>query len=93
MFRFLLEKRKRAKKTSASGPKGRWKETMQIIVNGKSLDVREGMNIKDLLVELGVQTRGTAVEVNRTIVPKTTHAERLLEEGDRVEIIRMVGGG
>ncbi len=66
---------------------------MQIIVNGKPLDVREGMNIRDLLVELGVQTRGTAVEVNREIVPKTTHAERHLEEGDRVEIIRMVGGG
>ncbi len=66
---------------------------MQIIVNGKPLDVREGMNIKDLLVELGVQTRGTAVEINREIVPKTRHAERRLEEGDRVEIIRMVGGG
>ncbi len=66
---------------------------MQIILNGKAMEVREGITVRDLLVELGIETRGTAVEINREIAPKAVHGERVICEEDRIEIIRMVGGG
>ncbi len=66
---------------------------MQITVNGKAMEVREGITLRDLLVELAVEPRGTAVEINKEIAPRAAHGERLIEEGDRIEIIRMVGGG
>jgi sulfur carrier protein len=33
------------------------------------------------------------VEVNREIVPRSVHAQHLLREGDRVEIVHAIGGG
>ncbi|MBE9528789.1 MAG: sulfur carrier protein ThiS, partial [Proteobacteria bacterium] len=43
--------------------------------------------------DLDISTIGTAVELNREVVPKRTYAETVLKDGDVIEIIRMVGGG
>jgi sulfur carrier protein len=37
--------------------------------------------------------RRVAVERNGEIVPRSTHAQVVLAEGDRVEIVVAVGGG
>ncbi|MFQ5353716.1 MAG: sulfur carrier protein ThiS [Thermodesulfobacteriota bacterium] len=66
---------------------------MLITINGEPREVREGITLKNLLLELEINTRGTAVEINREIVPRASHNERLVAEGDVIEIIRMVGGG
>jgi sulfur carrier protein len=34
-----------------------------------------------------------AVEVNRSLVPHRRHAEHALRDGDRVEVVTLVGGG
>ena len=34
-----------------------------------------------------------AVEVNRTIVPRSTHEHRQLEDGDEIEVVTFGGGG
>ena len=66
---------------------------MQITVNGKARECREGMSIADLLVELGVKREGIAVEVNRQIVPRSKHEATPVREGDTIEILTFVGGG
>ena len=66
---------------------------MEIWINGDAREVRSGITVRDLLVELGLGARGIAVEINREVVPRAAHADRVIREGDRVEIIRMVGGG
>jgi len=66
---------------------------MRITVNGEQKDVGEGLTVEGLLKELGVRREGTAVEVNREIVPKSRYAETTLKPGDRVEIVTFVGGG
>ncbi len=66
---------------------------MQIQINGEERTVKEGVMLDTLLSELDISTIGTAVELNREVVPKRTHNETALSEGDVVEIIRMVGGG
>ena len=46
-----------------------------------------------LRAELGLADRPVAVEVNLELVPRRLHADRPLAEGDRVEIVTLVGGG
>jgi len=66
---------------------------MQIILNGQPRDCAVGATLTVLLAATGHAQRRVAVEVNREIVPRSQHAERVLAEGDRVEIIHAVGGG
>lgn len=66
---------------------------MIVRVNGTEREVAEGTRLDTLLAELGIQTRGIAVELNREVVPKRLHPETVLSNDDTIEIIRMVGGG
>jgi sulfur carrier protein len=66
---------------------------MRIAVNGEERDVPEGLTLEGLIKELGIRREGTAIEVNRQIVPKSRYAETTLKPGDRVEIVTFVGGG
>jgi sulfur carrier protein len=46
-----------------------------------------------LVAELQLSGQRIAVEVNEELVPRSTHTERVLEEGDRVEVVHAIGGG
>lgn len=66
---------------------------MRVQVNGSPRDLPEAATIAQLLDQLHIRRDGTAVEVNREIVPRARHAETVLREGDAVEIVTFVGGG
>jgi len=66
---------------------------MKITVNGREMDVADGLSVEALLTELAVKREYTAVAVNREITPKATYATVALRDGDRVEIVRPMGGG
>lgn len=68
---------------------------MRLIVNGKPLEVEENISLLSLLERSGIKVApvGIAVAVNEEIVPKSKYAEYRLKEGDRVEIVNIVGGG
>lgn len=66
---------------------------MRIEVNGEAQEVAPEITVSALLAHLGVADGPVAVERNREIVPKSAHAATALAEGDRVEIVTMVGGG
>lgn len=64
-----------------------------ITVNGQPMQVAEGLSVEALLEQLGVSRRYTAVAVNREVTPRARYATLALREGDRVEIVRPMGGG
>ena len=66
---------------------------MKIVVNGKDLEVTDGLSVEALLTHLGVKRQYTAVAVNREVTPKSVYEATVLREGDRVEIVRPMGGG
>ncbi len=66
---------------------------MQITLNGQARQIAEGVTIADLLDELRLAGKPVAVEVNLELVPRSQHAQRRLAEGDRLEIVTLVGGG
>lgn len=66
---------------------------MEILVNGESRQVEPGCTVAKLLEELQLQARYLAVERNQQLVPRATHANCVLQPGDRIEIVTLVGGG
>jgi sulfur carrier protein len=66
---------------------------VKIMVNGETMEVGDDLTVEDLLTRLGVPRRFMAVAVNREVTPRATYASTRLREGDRVEIVRPMGGG
>ena len=62
-------------------------------VNGKQVELEGPIPLVLYIEQLGVNPRTVAVEHNGEIIPRTAFATVVLKEGDRVEIVRMVGGG
>jgi len=62
-------------------------------INGKEVELERPTPLLDYLEKLGVNARTVAVEHNGEIIPSTSFTRVTLREGDRVEIVRMVGGG
>ena len=66
---------------------------MTVNVNGKPMELPEGLSVEGLLSLLNVRREFTAVALNREVTPKHRYAESVLHEGDKVEIVRPMGGG
>jgi sulfur carrier protein len=66
---------------------------MRIEVNGERREVADGTTVSALLRELEVTQPHVAVEVNLEVVPRARHAETVLRDGDRLEVVTLVGGG
>ena len=62
-------------------------------VNGKSVELERPTPLLRYLEQLGVEARAVAVEHNGEIIQRSAYESVVLREGDRVEIVRMVGGG
>jgi sulfur carrier protein len=67
--------------------------TISIHVNGDASEARSGSSVAELVASRGLTPQQVAVELNKEIVPRTKHAETVLNAGDRIEIVTMVGGG
>jgi sulfur carrier protein len=66
---------------------------MKITVNGDVMEVPDGLTVAGLLDHLAVKRQVTAVAVNREVTPRSEHDSTVLREGDRLEIVRPMGGG
>jgi len=65
---------------------------MKIQLNGEKCDV-SATNVAELVTELKLESRMLAVELNLEVVSKSAYQATALKEGDRVEIVHMIGGG
>lgn len=66
---------------------------MEIHVNDERRQVPAGTTVAQLLAEMQMQPRYVAVERNLQLIPRAVHAECILNNGDRLEIVTLVGGG
>ena len=66
---------------------------MTVIVNGEPKNCPDGLTLAQFIEQLGLKGDRVAVELNRQIAARGTWAERMLHEGDRLEIVHFVGGG
>ncbi|MBI4213257.1 MAG: sulfur carrier protein ThiS [Chloroflexi bacterium] len=66
---------------------------MQVKINGRERDIETPCNLMELLQQLEVNPQLVAVEYNGEILRRESFESVVLQEGDVLEIVHMVGGG
>lgn len=64
-----------------------------IWINGKAEEEAQGQTLADYLLKAGYRMDRIAVECNGEIVPKGVYEEKVLLDGDVLEVVSFVGGG
>jgi sulfur carrier protein len=64
-----------------------------LTINGKERTLPGEMPLPEYLEQIGVDPRVIAVEYNGVIVRRHEYGTVVLRAGDRLEILRMIGGG
>ena len=66
---------------------------MKLTLNGETRDFESCETVSDLLASLRLMEKLVLVELNGDAVQRTDFRSANLADGDKVEIVRMVGGG
>lgn len=66
---------------------------MELTLNGTPCTLSDVRTVSDLLRSIGKDAVPCAVEVNKSLVSHRDRDRHQLREGDRVEVVTLVGGG
>ncbi len=66
---------------------------MKLVLNGAPREVPALATVADLAAWLALPAFGSAIELNGAVIPRRQHPETPLRDGDRLEVVRLVGGG
>ncbi|MCD8212453.1 MAG: sulfur carrier protein ThiS [Campylobacter sp.] len=62
-------------------------------LNGKILNLKNDVSVKDFLLSQGFELEFIAVERDGEILAKDSWQDTMMSEGKRYEIVEFVGGG
>jgi thiamine biosynthesis protein ThiS len=66
---------------------------MKVWVNGEHAEINGVKTVADLATHYGLERNTVLIEHNTVALHQREWAERLLAEGDRIELVRVVAGG
>lgn len=66
---------------------------ISVQINGEALELPAGLNLEALLRHCGYEPRLVVVEFNGEILPRGRWPGQLVQSGDALEIVTIVGGG
>lgn len=66
---------------------------MKVICNGKERELERDISLNGLIVQLDLNPDTVVAECNGTIVRRQDYESLQLSDGDKLELIRFVGGG
>ena len=66
---------------------------IRIYLNGKEINIEKNQTINDLLDSQGLKEKMIAVAINMKIILKSEYNKTIIVDGDKIEIVRPVGGG
>ncbi len=66
---------------------------IKVSVNGEIKEIKEGLNVHQLIEALEYKTKGFAVAINTTFVSIKTYETTIINDGDSIEILAPVQGG
>jgi len=64
-----------------------------LVINGQDRELSVPMTVADYLRSLGIETPYVAVAHNGAVLEREQFSRVVLSHGDRLEIVRPVGGG
>ncbi|MBN2695070.1 sulfur carrier protein ThiS [bacterium] len=65
---------------------------MLVFINGFEKNINSN-RVLELLNELNISQQNVVFELNGDIIPKDRFAETTINDDDKIEIVRFVGGG
>lgn len=68
-------------------------DTITIIANGQPRIVKADSTIADFLQQLNIGPTRVVAQLNGVIVTRSEFAQAVLQQGSKLEIVTMVGGG
>lgn len=68
-------------------------DTITLTVNGETVTCSSPSPVTDILTQLNYNPRLVAVEYNGEILHRQHWSDTLVKEGDKLEIVTIVGGG
>ena len=66
---------------------------MNLHINGEPRETPALATLADLAAWLALPVFGSAIELNGEVIRRADHPATPLKEGDRLEVVRLVGGG
>lgn len=66
---------------------------MNITLNGEAHELEDGTTVAAMVEAVTHDQTRVAVERNLKIAPRATWNETVLEDGDVIEVVTLVGGG
>lgn len=66
---------------------------MKVTINGNESEIKDKATVEGLLKELGLKPAVTVAEINGVILNRKEFGSVTVKKGDRIELVRFVGGG
>jgi thiamine biosynthesis protein ThiS len=66
---------------------------MRVTINGGEEDIETDVTVAALVARFNLEPKHVAVEINQDLVSRGNYDSTTLKEGDRIEIVTLVGGG
>ena len=66
---------------------------MKLHINGDFRETPALPTLADLAAWMELPAFGSAIELNGEVIRRADHPRTTLKEGDRLEVVRLVGGG
>jgi len=67
--------------------------TVRVRLNDRPAELPAGQSLAGLLAARGLHPRTVMIEVNEQVVRRDDYSTVCPQEGDRIEIVRMIAGG
>ena len=65
---------------------------MKVLLNGSSYSIENNCSVVALIKNLELNGK-YAIEINRTIIPRSEYSNQKINNGDKIEIVQAIGGG
>ena len=66
---------------------------IKIFINGDLKKIPQETNIVSVLESLNISSKHIAIEINESLVFRSDWQRTTLRDGDKVEIVKAIGGG
>jgi sulfur carrier protein len=66
---------------------------LTIRLNGEPYEIAAPLTISDLLARLDIDPRRVAVELNLLVIKRDRYEATVIDNGDEIEVVNLVGGG
>ncbi|PHR69507.1 MAG: thiamine biosynthesis protein ThiS [Arcobacter sp.] len=66
---------------------------MILTINGKEKEIKEGLNLEEIMIHLEMKDKVMAAAINMEIVKKEQWNRLKPQNNDKLELLQFVGGG